>query len=620
MTTIDALLRGNLRSYPLNTALRWKEAGTWQKLSYGELAALADQIAAGLLSSGFAAGDRAALIGPSSPRWVAAYFGILRVGGIVVPVDKELKSAELRHILGDSEVRVIFGDRDQLDSLLEMSSALSAIKRIVLLHDQPCVTTLDASEKQLLRQVRDELSGFLEDLALSADQSARLRSVVATVASLAGTETCESPSGKKAVNPFFPPSSVRKELCRTGRLISFEEFCRAETLPEPSHTPEDTALILYTSGTTGRAKGAVLSHGNVVSNIRAAASRFSADSRMHTLSFLPINHVFEQVCGLLLPLSVGGTVSFAESLKKLGENLVEVRPTFFTGVPAVYRLFHDRIMKNIRGRALSKLLFSLPVVRQLVVSQVRKNFAGGTMFISGGASLDPQIARGLMSVGFKIFQGYGVTETSPVISAECPGKSRLGSVGPVLEGVEVKIAGAGVDGIGEILVRGPNVMQGYFKNPAATAEVLTGGWYHTGDLGRLDDDGFLFICGRVKNLIVTPNGKNVYPEEVEIELLKSPYIAEAMVFGHKIDAVSEEVHALIFPSQEALGEFERTSNAAPMTKADVEALIRSEVLKACKGLADYKRVKKFTLREDEFPKTTTRKIKRFAVEADVSIS
>jgi len=617
MTTIDALLRENLHFHPRNTALRWKEEGTWQKLSYGELADLAEHIAAGLLASGFAAGDKAALIGPSSCRWVAAYFGILRAEGIVVPIDKELKSAELRHILGDSEVRVIFVDRDHLDSLLEMSGALSAVQRIVLLYDQPCSTALDASEKELLRQVRDELSGFLEDLSLSAEQSARLRCVVATVASLVGSETCESPTGKKAQNPFFPPSSIRNELCRNGRLISFEEFCRVETLPEPSHTPEDTALILYTSGTTGRSKGAVLSHGNVTSNIRAAASRFSADSRMHTLSFLPINHVFEQVCGLLLPLSVGGTVSFAESLKKLGENLVEVRPTFFTGVPAVYRLFHDRIMKNIKGRALSRLLFSLPVARRLVVSGVRRNFAGGTMFIS--AALDPQIARGLMSLGFNIFQGYGVTETSPVISAECPGRSRLGSVGPVLEGVEVKIDGAGEDGIGEILVRGPNVMQGYFKNPAATAEVMTGGWYHTGDLGRLDDDGFLFICGRVKNLIVTPNGKNVYPEEVEIELLKSPYIAEVMVYGHKIDMVSEEVHALIFPSQEALGEFERNSNAAPMSKADVEALIRNEVLKACKGLADYKRVKKFTLREDEFPKTTTRKIKRFAVEADVSI-
>lgn len=619
MTTIDALLRENLHHYSLKAALRWKEAATWQELSYRDLAVLAENIAAGLLASGFTAGDRAALIGPSSSRWVSAYFGILRAGGVVVPIDKELKSAELRYILSDSEVRVIFVDTDHLDCLLEITDGLAAVKRIVLLHNQPCSDTLDSSEKELLRQVRDELNGFLEVFTLSEEQSARLRGVVATVASLAGVAEAPSSSGKKAENPFFPPSSARIELCRCGRLLSFEEFCREETLPEPRHTPENTALILYTSGTTGRSKGAVLSHGNIVSNIRAAGSRFSADSSMHTLSFLPINHVFEQVCGLLLPLSVGGTVTFAESLKKLGENLVEVRPSFFTGVPAVYRLFHDRIMKNVRGKALSKLLFSLPLARQLVVSRVKRNFAGGTMFISGGAALDPQIAQGLMSLGFKIFQGYGVTETSPVVSAECPGRTRLGSVGPILDGVEVKIAGAGKDGVGEILVRGPNVMQGYFKNPSATEEVMTGGWYHTGDLGRLDDDGFLFICGRVKNLIVTPNGKNVYPEEVEIELLKSPFIAEAMVFGHKIDAVSEEVHALIFPSQEALRDFERDSNAAPMTKADVEALIRDEVLKACKGLADYKRVKKFTLREDEFPKTTTRKIKRFAVEADVSI-
>jgi long-chain acyl-CoA synthetase len=619
MTTIDALLRENLHRNPLKAALRSKREGTWQELSYQDLAGLAENIAAGLLASGFATGDRAALIGPSSPRWVAAYFGILRAGGIVVPIDKELKVAELRHILSDSEVRVIFVDGDHLDTFLEMAGALAAVNRIVLLHDQPYADTLDSSEKELLRQVRDELSGFLEVLSLPEEQSARLRSIVATVASLAGAEKVASSSGKKMQNPFFPPSSIRKELCRCGRLHAFEDFCRDETLPEPSHTPENTALILYTSGTTGRSKGAVLSHGNIVSNIRAAASRFAVDKSMHTLSFLPINHVFEQVCGLLLPLSVGGTVSFAESLKKLGENLVEVRPSFFTGVPAVYRLFHDRIMKNVRGRALSNLLFSLPLARQLVVSRVKRNFAGGTMFISGGAALDPQIARGLMSLGFKVFQGYGVTETSPVVSAECPGRTRLGSVGPILDGVQVKIAGLGKDGVGEILVSGPNVMQGYFKNPSATEEVMTGGWYHTGDLGRLDDDGFLFICGRVKNLIVTPNGKNVYPEEVEIELLKSPYIAEAMVFGHKIDAVSEEVHALIYPCQEHLHDYERSCNAGPLAEADVEALIRDEVLKACKGLADYKRVKKFTLRQDEFPKTTTRKIKRFAVEADVSI-
>jgi len=161
-------------------------------------------------------------------------------------------------------------------------------------------------------------------------------------------------------------------------------------------------------------------------------------------------------------------------------------------------------------------------------------------------------------------------------------------------------------------------MQGYFRNPQATAEVLADGWYRTGDLGRLDRDGFLYVCGRVKNLIVTPNGKNVYPEEVENELLKSRFIAEAMVYGHRIDAVSEEVHAIIYPNQDALDDYQRASQSGPLNEADVEELIRGEVRQASKNLADYKRVKKFTIRDDEFPKTTTRKIKRFAVEADIA--
>lgn len=619
MTTIDALLRENLRRNPLKAALRSKGEGTWQELSYRDLAVLVENISAGLFNSGFGLGDRAALIGPSSPRWVAAYFGILRSGGIVVPLDKELKSAELHHILSDSEVRVVFVDWCHLDSILEIVNHFTGVKTIVLLHDQSRSDSLDSSDKEVLRQVRDELNGLLGTLPLSEEQSARLRRVINTVSSLAVVQKSRSFGGSEVKDPLSSLPSIRKELERSGRLLTFEGFCRDDRLPEPSHTSTDTALILYTSGTTGRAKGAVLSHGNIVSNTRAAASRFAVDSRMHTLSILPINHVFEQVCGLLLPLSVGGTVSFAESLKKLGENLVEVRPNFFTGVPALYRLFHDRIMKNVRGRMLSRLLFSLPLARRLVVSRVKRNFAGGTKFISGGAALDPEIAKGLMSLGFTIFQGYGVTETSPVISAECPGRTRLGSVGPILDGVEVKIEGAGEDGIGEILVKGPNVMQGYFKNPSASKDVMTDGWYHTGDLGRLDAEGFLFICGRLKNLIVTSNGKNVYPEEVEIELLKSPFIAEVMVYGHKIDAVSEEVHALIYPCQEHLHDYEQSCCAGPLDEADVEALIRNEVLRACKGLADYKRVKKFTLRQDEFPKTTTRKIKRFAVEADVSI-
>lgn len=619
MTTIDALLRESLNRYPRKTALRCKEAGAWREYTHQDLHRISDRLAAGLYHAGFTAGDRAAVIGPSSPRWVAAYLGVLRAGGIVVPIDKELKSAELRHILTDCEARVLFVDEAYLEPFLEMGDALARVERIVLLNDSARPRFPLSPELLMLREVNEVLKALPEQLPLPADVLERLRAAKAALSGHLGGIADPSSEDGLYDDPLSPSGSVRKDLIRHKRLLQLDDFGLEGELPPPSHSSVDPALILYTSGTTGRSKGAVLSHSNVVSNIQAASRHFELDASIHTLSFLPINHVFEQVCGVLLPLSLGGTVSFAESLKKLGENLVEVRPTFFTGVPAVYRLFHDRILKNIKGKPLSNLMYSLPLARNLVISKVRKNFAGATTFVSGGAALDPAIARGLQGLGFNLIQGYGITETSPVISAERPGRTRIGSVGTMLEGVEVRIDRPNEEGVGEILVRGPNVMQGYFKNPQATAEALRDGWYRSGDLGRTDRDGYLYICGRVKNLIVTPNGKNVYPEEVEIELLKSPFIAEAMVYGHRIDAVSEEVHAIIFPSQEALDDFERSRSGAPMTQADVESLIRGEVLEAGRNLADYKRVKKFTLREDEFPKTTTRKIKRFAVEADVAI-
>ena len=413
---------------------------------------------------------------------------------------------------------------------------------------------------------------------------------------------------------------MRKELVKTGRLIGMDAILADQPLPANLRKPEDTAVILYTSGTTGRSKGAMLSHGNIVSNLQGATSHFYLDETIHTLSFLPINHVFEQVGGILLPLSIGGKISFAESLKKLGENLAEVKPTFFLGVPAVYRLILDRINKNIEFQSL------LPVPFLLSGHQTagnRQNQAGLRFrhYLHqrrGSLSIRP-LPRDFLDMGLSIYQGYGITETSPIITAEQPRGQRLGTVGRALSAVTVRLDKPNEEEVGEILVKGPNVMQGYYKNPQATAEVLQDGWYRTGDLGRLDADGYLTICGRMKNLIVTPNGKNVYPEEVENEILKRPYIAEVMVYGHKVAPAAEEVHAIIYPNQEEIDDYGRQRDKGPMTVADVEALIRAEVQAACNGLADYKRVKKFTLREDEFPKTTTRKIKRFAVEASISM-
>jgi long-chain acyl-CoA synthetase len=557
-----------------------------------------------------------AILAPSSPEWVASYLAVLRAGGVAVPIDKELKAAELRHILVDSEARMIFVARPQLDTLLEILDDLPRLEKIILIDIDPGRQQPSEDEDELY----NELTQLLQQIGSQPQLDPALQQKSAEL--LAQVQQKLHPTRDGAQN--IPPvqgldMALLDSLRQTNRLYFLADFNQKAGLTSPPQTPADCAVILYTSGTTGRSKGAMLSHQNIVSNITAASRQFQLDSSIHTLSFLPINHVFEQVCGILLPLSLGGKVSFAESIKKLGDNLNEVKPTFLLGVPAVYRLLYDRVMKNIQQKTLSRFLFNLPLTRKIVTGKVQERFGRKTIFVSGGAALDPAVAHGFKTLGLTLLQGYGITETSPVISAETPDRLKPGTVGLPFEQVEVRIENPNNEGVGEIKVRGPNVMLGYYKNEKATREVLHDGWYSTGDLGRIDEEGMLEICGRVKNLIVTPNGKNVYPEEVENQLLNSPFIAEIMVYGHKVSDTAEEVYASIFPCEEALFEYQQQQAKEPLTPAEVEALIRKEVLLYSKDLADYKRLKKFSLREDEFPKTTTRKIKRYVVEPEVSM-
>ena len=616
MQTIDSLIRSRCDRYAERTALRQKVAGVWQDTSYRELWKGAEAIASGLHKRGFRAGDHAALLATSSPRWVASYLGILRAGGVVIPIDKELKSAELRHILSDCTARFIFTENPYLDTLLECVPSLPTLESIIMLNSSK-QHEKDPRIAKALEALLDEWQALVASQAIPTERVARMEMLASQAHSLL-SKTSAKAEEAQVRDLFFPTAASRAAMARDGRLITLEAMQQSSPAPPSTRLPPDPAVILYTSGTTGRSKGAMLSHANIVSNLDGATRHFNLDETMHTLSFLPINHVFEQVLGVLLPLSLGGKVSFAESLKKLGENLAEVKPTFLLGVPAVYKMILERIRKTVDAKKLSQILFSIRLTRPLVTTRIKKAFGAGTIFISGGAALDPAIAKGLLSFGIPVYQGYGITETSPVISAENPKAMRLGTVGVLLHDVQVRIENANEDQVGEIVVKGPNVMQGYYNNPQATAEVLEDGWYRTGDLGRLDSDGYLSICGRMKNLIVTPNGKNVYPEEVENELLKSRFIAEAMVYGFKVGPMAEEVHAVIHPDQEELDNYS-VKHGVKLTMDDVERLIRDEVLAASKQLADYKRVKRFTLREDEFPKTTTRKIKRFAVEASVSI-
>jgi long-chain acyl-CoA synthetase len=377
--------------------------------------------------------------------------------------------------------------------------------------------------------------------------------------------------------------------------------------------------IVYTSGTTGRSKGVVLTNGNIVSNIQSFVGHSGIDEEIHTLSILPINHVYEATCGILAPIYMGGTISFCEGLKKVAPNIQEAKPNFVMGVPALYDKMYSRIMRRINADFLTKTLFRTKLFRGIVTRRIQRELGKNIRFISGGAALDPEIAKGIRELGIAIFQGYGITETSPVISFEYEGMTKEGSVGKPIPGVEVRIHDSNEEGIGEIWVKGPHVMKGYFNNPEATEEVLVNGWYRTGDLGSIDDEGFLYVEGRLKNLIVTAKGKNIYPEEVEQQLLKSPYIEEVMVYGQEVSPFVEEVHALVYCNQDSIDLCAKERGIVHMTVADIEELIKSEIKKYGKNLAEYKRVKKFRIRDDPFPKTSTRKIKRYALGDEIAI-
>ncbi|WP_020675848.1 AMP-dependent synthetase/ligase [Geopsychrobacter electrodiphilus] len=615
MQTIDHIIASSCLQNPDRCALQYKQNNIWTETSFESLWTKTEAIAAGLRASGVAPGDHVALLAPSSPHWIACYLGVLRNSGIAIPIDKELKSAELRHILADSDAKLVFVGGQQLETLLEIVDDLPNLKQIILIDIDPRQQTGQSSINGLL----SEVSGALKTLSTEPGLTADKQNLVIALNHKLLLEIGPDPKNQKEkANILGINEDMYRHLRDIHRLQYLNELKSDVSLPPARHNALDCAVILYTSGTTGRSKGAMLSHSNIVSNIKATARQFKLDSSIHTLSFLPINHVFEQVCGVLLPLSLGGKVTFAESIKKLGDNLHEIKPSFLLGVPAVYRLLFDRIMKNINSKKLSRLLFSLPLGRKIVTGKIQKVFGKTTIFVSGGAALDPAIALGFKELGLTLLQGYGITETSPVIAAETPDCLRAGSVGLPLENVEIRIDNPDAEGAGEIQVRGPNVMLGYYKNELATQEVLQDNWYRTGDLGTIASDGTLTICGRVKNLIVTPNGKNVYPEEIENQLANSPFIAEIMVYGHKVSSTAEEVYASIFPNEEALFEYQQQLGKGPLSPVEVETLIRKEVLKYGNELSDYKRVKKFNLREDEFPKTTTRKIKRFAIEPTIS--
>ena len=387
---------------------------------------------------------------------------------------------------------------------------------------------------------------------------------------------------------------------------------------------DEMGVLLFTSGTTGIAKGVMLSHTNICSDLMSAPTMLYVDPTDIFFSVLPIHHTYECTCGFLMPLYKGASIGYCEGLKYIQKNLQEIRPTFFLGVPLIFESLYKTIWKNIRKQGKEKTVkkvlklnkttskFGLNL-NKILLKDILNVFGGRMqMMIAGGAAIDPEILQFFRDLGIMALQGYGLTECAPMAALNPDDNPRNDSIGHILPGDEAMIADKNEEGIGEICLKGPNVMLGYYHMPEETKKVLVDGWFHTGDLGYMDGS-YLYITGRKKNVIITRNGKNVFPEELEYYLGKVSLVAESMVWAAKDkDGQDDMIVATIRPDMEeveaALGK------EAAQDAAKVEQLLWNEVDEINKNLPLFKKIRKITVRKEEFEKTTGKKIKRFVSE------
>lgn len=623
--TLKEILAQSASRFPDKPALLKKMGKEWVPTTYRQLEHQVKDLGTSLINMGLEKDDKIALLTHNCPEWAVSYFAITTNNGIVVPIDKDLKAQEIRHILEDSGAKFVITSQEFLPKIEEVYATLENLEKVIMIPDKPAEVDMPAELKKemhniekawlsLVKKVKKDYAADIADIEklwLSFDEK------------LTNLKVKKNNLVISKQDLFFNFAQGINET-REGipDLVYYDELFGNETFIEREMNFKDIVAILYTSGTTGKSKGVMLTNENLFTNFSGVQELMQVDDTIRVLSVLPINHVYESSCGVLAPLYFGGTVAFAESLLKVAQNLNEIKPNFFLGVPALYQALYTRMSQKVNASATGRIMNSNPVTRKIIQKKIKQELGGDDIaFISGGASFDPDLQKGLRDLGLNIYNGYGITETAPLVAVNSVvGGDRLGSVGKVMPGVEIKIHNPNEEGIGEIWIKGPNVMAGYYNNPEATAEVLTDGWYHSGDLGYVDSDNFLFVMGRAKNLIVTGKGKNIYPEEVEAELLKSPYIEEAMVYAHKPGTTDEEVRAVVYTSQEALDEYAKVKGIKELTKNDIQQLIRSEIRTNCANLADYKRVKEFMIRDEEFPKTSTRKIKRFAVDEVVPVN
>ncbi len=580
--TVGQMFFGSRERYGSRPIFKVKRNGRYTDISWEVAAQKVRNFALGLLEFGISQGDRVALLSENRPEWAFSDLAILAIGAVNVPIYATNTPKQVEYIVNDSASRVlVVSSRKQLEKAIEVKPNCLTLEKVVVL---------------------DEVG-----------------------------ET------------DYPFVCSFADVCETGaRSDKAQAFAkRLESVK-----PTDLASIIYTSGTTGDPKGVMLIHDNFLSNCRSVKQILPVGPEDICLSFLPLSHSFERMAGYYVPIFVGATIAYAESIDTVRDNLKEIRPTFMASVPRIYEKFHAAVIENVKsGSPLKQKIFnwSFEVGRQmsaykvtkkapppllklkyniadaLVFKKIKENVGGRLKyFVSGGAPLAQEINEFFHALGITILEGYGLTETSPVLTTNTPEFFKFGTVGKPVPDVTIKIAPDG-----EILAKGPNIMVGYYNKPADTAEALDAdGFFHTGDIGVLDEDGFLKITDRKKDIIVTAGGKNVAPQNIENMLKSDPMISNAMVHGDKRKFLS----ALIVPDFERLKKFAeeagiRYGSISKLVKHEkVVKLIGESVEAVNKQLPKYETIKKFAVLDKEFTLeggelTPTLKVKRKVVTA-----
>ncbi|OKZ73591.1 MAG: hypothetical protein BHW00_07855 [Clostridium sp. 26_22] len=427
------------------------------------------------------------------------------------------------------------------------------------------------------------------------------------------TENIEKLNNKKTIFVDFEKSF--EHYIEAGRTLLKKGNTKFE---EIKINPDEMKILLFTSGTTGNAKGVCLSQKNICSNILSIYGIVKVKRSDLFFSILPLHHTYECTIGFLLPLYSGASICYCDGLRYISKNMLEYHPSVILCVPLLLESMYKKIMKSLKKSLPEKYtkdgensIDKLPFILRKIVSRKVKNTLGGRLrvFIVGAAAVNPEIANTFDKLKLNSLQGYGLTECAPLVAGNTDFFKRNDSAGLPIPTVEYKIDNPNQEGVGEIIVKGPNVMLGYYNMPEETEKVLKDGWFHTGDLGKIDENGFLYITGRCKSVIVTKNGKNIYPEEIESYLNESPLISESLVIGtHKENDDETYVNAQIFPNKEAITEY--LKGTVP-TKEEIKKVISDVIANVNSKIPNYKHIKDFAIRDSEFEKTTTQKVKRY---------